>query len=97
MWSFVFLDPEEIGHSDANGIVTATGAAFFDVNATGKFLGNIVAVYKDIIYNNKDGTDKIVAWEWKWYVWSRYNWSWIFCIDICILWLLNNPRKFINE
>ena len=57
---------EEIGYSDANGIVTATGAAFFDANATGKlaFLGNIVAVYKDIIYN-KDGTDKVVAWEWK--------------------------------
>jgi hypothetical protein len=57
---------EEIGHSDANGIVTATGAAFFDANATGKlaFLGNIVAVYKDIIYN-KNGTDKVVAWEWK--------------------------------
>jgi hypothetical protein len=56
---------EEIGHSDANGIITATGAAFFDANATGKlaFLGNIVAVYKDIIY--KDGTDKVVAWEWK--------------------------------
>jgi hypothetical protein len=57
---------EEIEHSDANGIVTATVAAFFDANATGKlaFLGNIVAVYKDIIYN-KDGTDKVVAWEWK--------------------------------
>ena len=54
---------EEIGHSDANGIVKATGAAFFDANATGKlaFLGNIVAVYKDIIY--KDGTDKVVAWD----------------------------------
>jgi hypothetical protein len=56
---------EEIGHSDVNGMITASGAAFFDANATGKlaFLGNAVAVYKDIIF--KDGTDKGIAWEWK--------------------------------
>jgi hypothetical protein len=60
--SFTF---HEIGHSDANGTITATGAAFFDANATGKlaFLGNVVAVYKDQIY--KDGTDKVIAWKWK--------------------------------
>jgi hypothetical protein len=31
--SFTF---HEIGHSDSNGTITATGAAFFDSNATGK-------------------------------------------------------------
>jgi hypothetical protein len=57
--SFTF---HEIGHSDSNGTITATGAAFFDPNATGKlaFLGNVVAVYKDQIY--KDGTDMVIAW-----------------------------------
>ena len=56
---------QETGHSDANGIITATGAAFFDANAIGKlsFLGNTVAVYKDTIYKN--GTDEVIAWEWK--------------------------------
>ena len=56
---------QETGHPDANGIITATGAAFFDANATVKlsYLGNSVAVYKDIIY--KDRTDKVIAWEWK--------------------------------
>ena len=51
----------EIGHSDSNGTITATGAAFFDANATGKlaFLSNVIAVYKDQIY--KDGTDKVIA------------------------------------
>jgi hypothetical protein len=60
--SFTF---HEIGHSDSNGTITATGAAFFDANATGKlaFLGTVVAVYKDQIY--KDGTDKVIAWKWK--------------------------------
>jgi hypothetical protein len=59
---------QEIGHPmvDANNtIIIASGAAFFDSKATGKlaFLGNSVAIYKDIIYNN--GTDKVIAWEWK--------------------------------
>jgi len=60
--SFTF---HEIGHSNSNGTITATGAAFFDTNATGKlaFLGNVVAVYKDQIY--RDGTDKVIAWKWK--------------------------------
>jgi hypothetical protein len=55
--SFTF---HEIGHSDSNGTITATGGAFFDANATGKlaFLGNVIAVYKD-------GTDKVLAWKWK--------------------------------
>jgi hypothetical protein len=59
-------DFQEIGHTEHNkGIITATGTAFFDANATGKlaFLGNAVAIYKDQIY--KDGTNKLEAWEWK--------------------------------
>lgn len=62
-------DFQEIGHAPEGNnkgiVVTATGTAFFDANATGKlaFLGNAVAIYKDQIY--KDGTDKLVAWEWK--------------------------------
>lgn len=58
--SFTF---HEIGHSDSNGTIAATGAAFFDTNATGKlaFLGDVVAVYKDQIY--RDGTDKVIAWK----------------------------------
>ena len=45
---------EEIGHLDANGTITASGASFFDANATGKlaFLGNTVAIYKDQIYKD---------------------------------------------
>ena len=41
--SFTF---HEIGHSDSNGTIAATGAAFFDTNATGKLaiLCNVVAV-----------------------------------------------------
>jgi len=60
--SFIF---HEIGHSDSNGTIAATGAAFFDTDATGKLaiLCNIVAVYKDQIY--RDGTDKVIAWKWK--------------------------------
>jgi hypothetical protein len=60
--SFTF---HEIGNSKPNGTITATGAAFFDANATGNlaFLGNVVAVYKDQIYKN--GTDKVTAWGWR--------------------------------
>jgi hypothetical protein len=59
---------QEIGHPmvDANNtIINASGAAFFDSKARGKlaFLGNSVAIYKDIICNN--GTDKVIGWEWK--------------------------------
>ena len=58
---------QEIGHPMiySNNTIIASGAAFFDSKATGKlaFLGNSVAIYKDIIYNN--GTDKVIAWEWK--------------------------------
>ena len=61
-------DFQEIGHafgSNKGITITATGTAFFDANATGKlaFLDNAVALYKDQIY--RDGTDKLVAWEWK--------------------------------
>jgi len=61
----IYFTFHEIGHSDSNGTITATGAAFFDANATGNlaFLSNVVAVYKDQIY--KDGTDKVIAWKWK--------------------------------
>src|SRR6476660_9286217 len=58
---------QEIGRPmvDANNTIIASGAGFFDSKATGKlaFLGNSVAIYKDIIYKN--GTDKVIAWEWK--------------------------------
>jgi hypothetical protein len=60
---------QEIGHPavDANNtiMITASGTAFFDSKATGNlaFLSNSVAIYKDIIYKN--GTDKVIAWEWK--------------------------------
>jgi hypothetical protein len=61
-------DFQEIEHaleSNNRVIITASGTAFFDANATGKlaFLGNAVAIYKDQIY--RDGTDKLVAWQWK--------------------------------
>ncbi|MFL6498754.1 MAG: hypothetical protein ACJ70U_08720, partial [Nitrososphaera sp.] len=57
---------QEIGHpmvyTNNTIIIIASGAAFFDSKATGKlaFLGNSVAIYKDIIYNNG-----VIAWEWK--------------------------------
>ena len=59
---------QEIGHpmvDASNTIINASGAAFFDSKARGKlaFLGNSVAIYKDIICNN--GTDKVIGWEWK--------------------------------
>jgi hypothetical protein len=46
-------------------MITASGAAFFDANATGKLssLGNAVSIYKDQLYKN--GDDKVIAWEWK--------------------------------
>jgi hypothetical protein len=49
----------------AYGTIKATGAAFFDANATGKlaFLDNTVAIYKHQIYKN--GTDRVIAWQWK--------------------------------
>ena len=50
---------QEIGHpmvyaNNTTIIIIASGTAFFDSKATGKlaFLGNSVAIYKDIIYNN---------------------------------------------
>lgn len=50
---------------DANNtiIINASCAAFFGSKATSKlaFLGNSVAIYKDIIYNN--GTDIVIGWE----------------------------------
>jgi hypothetical protein len=60
---------QELGHPmvEANNIIAikASGTAFFDSKSTGKlgFLGNAVAIYKDIIYKN--GTDIVTAWDWK--------------------------------
>jgi hypothetical protein len=62
---------QEIGHpvvdvnNNNNVMIAASGTAFFDSKATGKiaFLSNAVAIYKDIIYKN--GTDKVIAWDWK--------------------------------
>jgi hypothetical protein len=52
---------------DAHNVIaiTASGTAFFDSKATGKlaFLSNVVAIYKDTIYKN--GTDIVIAWDWK--------------------------------
>ena len=55
---------QEIGHPmvDVNNtIINSSGAPFFDSKARGKlaFLGNSVAIYKDIICNN--GTDKVIG------------------------------------
>ena len=58
------LDFKELGHVDANGMVKANGAAFFDPNATGKlaYLSNTVSIYTDEV--DKTGNGKVLAWEW---------------------------------
>jgi len=55
---------KELGHVDANGMLKANGAAFYDANATGKFayLGNTVSIYTDEV--DKSGNGKVFAWEW---------------------------------
>jgi hypothetical protein len=42
------LNFKELGHVDTNGMVKANGAAFFDVNATGKlaYLSNTISIYR---------------------------------------------------
>ena len=58
------LDFKELGHVDANGMVKANGAAFFDPNATGRlaYLSNTVSIYTDEV--DKAGNGKVLAWEW---------------------------------
>jgi hypothetical protein len=55
----------EIGKSNADGTLGASGAAFFGPDATGKlaFLNNTVAIYKDQI--DKAGNGKVIAWRWQ--------------------------------
>jgi hypothetical protein len=55
---------KELGHVDANGMLKANGAAFYDANATGKFasLSNTVSIYTDEV--DKSGNGKVMAWEW---------------------------------
>lgn len=58
------LNLKELGHVNANGMVKANGAAFFDANATGKlaYLSNTVSIYTDEVDNSGNG--KVLAWEW---------------------------------
>jgi len=59
------LSFREIGTMTAAGTLQGSGAAIFNSNATGKlsFLSNTVAIFTD--NGNKDGTNIIKAWEWK--------------------------------
>ena len=59
------LSFREIGNMTAAGTLQGSGAAIFNPNATGKlsFLSNTVAMFTD--NGNKDGTNIIKAWEWK--------------------------------
>ncbi len=59
------LSFREISHMIAAGTTQGSGAAIFNPNATGKlsFLSNSVAMFTD--NGNKDGTNIIKAWEWK--------------------------------
>jgi hypothetical protein len=59
------LSFREISHMIAAGTMQGSGAAIFNPNATGKlsFLSNTVAIFTD--NGNKDGTNTIKAWEWK--------------------------------
>ena len=59
------LSFREISHMTSAGTMQGSGAAIFNPNATGKlsFLSNSVAMFTD--NGNKDGTNIIKAWEWK--------------------------------
>src|SRR2546422_4440485 len=59
------LSFREISHMIAAGTMQGSGAAIFNPNATGNlsFLSNSVAMFTD--NGNKDGTNIIKAWEWK--------------------------------
>ena len=58
------INIKELGHVDANGMLKADGAAFYDANATGKlaYLSNTVSIYTDEV--DKSGNGKVLAWEW---------------------------------
>jgi hypothetical protein len=55
----------EIGHLSVDGMIRASGTAFFGSGATGKlaFLSNLVAIYKDQI--DKAGNSNLTAWKWE--------------------------------
>ena len=59
------LSFREISHMTSAGTMQGSGAAIFNANATGKlsFLSNTVAMFTN--NGNKDGTNIIKAWEWK--------------------------------
>ena len=59
------LSFREISQIIAPRTMQGSGAAIFNANATGKlsFLSNTVAIFTD--NGNKDGTNIIKAWEWK--------------------------------
>ena len=54
----------ELGHVDANRMVKANAAAFYNANATGRltYLSNTVSIYTDEV--DKHGNGKVLAWEW---------------------------------
>ena len=55
----------EVSNMTPAGTMQGSGAAIFNANATGNlsFLSNTVAMFTD--NGNKDGTNIIKAWEWK--------------------------------
>ncbi|MDQ6667145.1 MAG: hypothetical protein M3Y53_02840 [Thermoproteota archaeon] len=59
------LSFREVVHLTAAGTMQGSGAAIFNANATRdlSLLSNTVAMFTDT--GNKDGTDTIKAWEWK--------------------------------
>jgi hypothetical protein len=59
------LSFREIVHMTPAGTMQGSGAAIFNANATRNlsFLSNTVAMFTDT--GNKNGTDTIKAWEWK--------------------------------
>lgn len=59
------LSFREVVHMTPAGTMQGSGSAIFNANATQNmsFLSNTVAMFTDT--GNKDGTDTIKAWEWK--------------------------------
>jgi hypothetical protein len=59
------LSFREVVHLTPTGTMQGSGAAIFNANATRNlsFLSNTVAMFTDT--GNKNGTDTIKAWEWK--------------------------------
>jgi hypothetical protein len=60
-----FYNFQAIGNYNLDGSFEDRGAAFFDNNATGKlsFLNNAVAIYKDLV--GIDGNGTFLMWHWK--------------------------------